>query len=187
MGIFDPVFKKRPRPPSYQTLISRKIGKGIAALIIAGAAGFFGFKNKDTDSTKGLTVAQKKNVAIETVKTDTNYEVLNAIKTSKPLTYAVIKNALVVKVLRNDNKGARHQRWIVQIENGVTITIIHNIDIAEKVPLAVGDSVEVAGELIYGDRKKDPILHWTHEDPKGKRIAGYVVHNGERYGHATGP
>ena len=187
MGILDPIFKKRPRPPSYQTLISRKVGKAIAALILAGGAALFGFNSKNTESTQGLTVAQKKNVAIETVKTDTNYEVLNAIKSSKPLNYAVIKNALVVKLLRNDNKGARHQRWIVQIENGVTITIIHNIDIAEKVPLSVGDTVEVAGELVFGDRKKDPILHWTHEDPRGKRIAGYILHNGERYGHATGP
>ncbi len=187
MGILDPLFKKRPRPPSYQTLISRKIGKTIAALILAGAAALFGLKNKNAESTQGLTVAQKKNVTIETIKSDTNYEVLNAIKNSKPLTYTVIKNAQVVKLLRNDNKGARHQRWIVQIEGGVNITVVHNIDIAEKVPLSVGDTIEIAGELVFGDRKKDPILHWTHEDPRGKRIAGYVLYNGEKYGPATGP
>lgn len=187
MGILDPIFKKRPRPPSYQTLISRKIGKTIAALIIAGGAALLGLKSKNTESTHGLTVAQKKNASIDTTKTDTNYDVLNAIRSSKPLTYTTIKNALVVKLLRNDNKGARHQRWIIQIENGVTITVVHNIDIAEKIPLSVGDTIEVAGELVFGDRKKDPLLHWTHEDPRGKRIAGYVILNGKRYGPATGP
>ena len=49
---------------------------------------------------------------------------------------------------------------------------VHNIDLAEKVPLSAGDSVDLAGELVYGDRKKDPILHFTHSDPQKKRIAG---------------
>lgn len=183
MGIFDTLYRRRPRPPSPQTVISRKIGKAIAALILAGGAALFGLKTKE--SQKGLTLAQKSNQKIEVSKTDTNYETLEAIKNSRPLAYTTIKNAQVVKLLRNDNKGAKHQRWIVQIENGVTITIVYNLDLAEKVPVSPGDTIEVAGELVFGDRKKDPILHWTHADPQKKRQDGYVLHNGKKYGEIS--
>lgn len=184
MGFLDSILRRRrPRPPTLQTVISRRIGKAIAALVIGGGAALFGLKSRYNDhSTKGLTVAQKQVENIKVEKTSVNYDALNAIKNFKELPYVVIKNAKVVKLLRNDNKGARHQRWIIQIEEGVTITVVHNIDLAEKVPLSAGDEIELAGELVYGDRKKDPIIHWTHGDPQKKRAPGYILLNGKKYG-----
>lgn len=181
MSLLDSLLRRRrPRPASPQTIISRKIGKAVAALVLAGGAALFGIKAKQ--NTQGLTQAQKQNINLQVEKTDTNYEILNAIKNSTPLSHAIVKKAQVIKLLRNDNKGAKHQRWIIQIENGVTITIVHNIDIAEKVPVSPGDIIEAAGELIFGDRKKDPILHWTHADPNKKYIDGYILLNGKKYG-----
>ncbi|MBC7754003.1 MAG: DUF3465 domain-containing protein [Moraxellaceae bacterium] len=116
-----------------------------------------------------------------------NSEITSAIKNSAPLKYAIVKNAQVVKSLPDDKNGPLHQRWIMEIENGITITVFHNVDIAERVPVTVGSRLTVAGELEYGDKWKDPIMHWTHDDPQNRRKAGYVILNGTTYGHATGP
>ncbi len=183
MGILDSILtRRRPRPPALQTQLSRKIGKLIAGGLIAGGAALFGLKNRGTsDTAKNLTAAQKQNSAIKATKQDLNYEVLNAIKNSKELPFVIIKEAKVVKLLRNDNKGAKHQRWIIQIQEGITITVVYNLDLALKVPLSAGDTIELAGELVFGDRYKDPILHWTHADPNKRRTDGYVLLNGKRY------
>lgn len=123
----------------------------------------------------------------EEVQMNPNAEIIDAIKKSAPLKYTVVKNARVIKLLSDDKNGPLHQRWIMEIDNGITITVFHNVNIAERVPLAEGTFVTVAGELEYGDKWKDPIMHWTHEDPKKQRKAGYVIFNGTTYGPATGP
>ena len=42
--------------------------------------------------------------------------------------------AEVIKLLADDNKGSRHQRFIVKTEN-LSVLIAHNIDLAERVPV----------------------------------------------------
>lgn len=117
-----------------------------------------------------------------------NTSAIEAIKSTTPLPFVVVKNARVVRLLPDDHEGPLHQRWIMEIENGVTITVFHNVNIAERIPLAVGEMIDtVAGELEYGDRWKDPIMHWTHDDPQNKHKPGYVIFKGQTYGHATGP
>jgi hypothetical protein len=86
----------------------------------------------------------------------------------------------VVKVLPDDRNAPRHQRFIVELASGQTVLITHNIDIAPRVDgLEVGDSVRFNGEYIWNE--KGGIIHWTHHDPKGKHVAGWVIHNGKAY------
>jgi len=54
-----------------------------------------------------------------------------------------------------------------------------NVDLAPRVPLAPGDSVEVRGEYDWNDR--GGVLHWTHRDPGGRHEAGWVRHDGRLY------
>ncbi len=165
-------------------MIKKKINKIIIAFFIAVAVVIVVIKNKNIQS-EFITATTAPN---QEVIVNTNTEIIEAIKNSKLLKYVVVHNAKVVKLLPDDKKGPLHQRWIMEIENGLTITVFHNVDIAERVPLNVGDTlVGVAGELEYGDRWKDPIMHWTHEDPQGQRKAGYVLFHGTTYGRATGP
>ena len=89
-------------------------------------------------------------------------------------------SGVVLKLLRDDMDGSRHQRFILKLTSGRTLLIAHNIDLAPKLTsLKKGDSVEFNGE--YEWNSKGGILHWTHHDPRGRHIGGWLKHNGRTY------
>jgi Protein of unknown function (DUF3465) len=86
----------------------------------------------------------------------------------------------VIRLLSDDLDGSRHQRFIVELASGQTLLITHNIDIAPRIDgLKVGDSVRFNGEYVWNE--KGGVIHWTHQDPQGKHVAGWVKHNGKTY------
>jgi len=86
----------------------------------------------------------------------------------------------VISILSDDVAGSRHQRLIVQLASGQTLLITHNIDVAPRIAgLKVGDSVAFNGEYVWNE--KGGVIHWTHHDPQGRHVAGWVIHNGKRY------
>ncbi len=86
----------------------------------------------------------------------------------------------VFKLLRDDLEGSRHQRFLIQLANGQTILIAHNIDLAPRIDdLQKGDIVTVYGE--YEWNNKGGVIHWTHHDPAKRHIGGWIEHNGNRY------
>lgn len=78
----------------------------------------------------------------------------------------------VARLLPDDRQGARHQRFIVQTESGVTLLVAHNIDLAQRVPVRVGDAVKLRGEYIWN--RQGGILHWTHRDPQQRHPGGWI-------------
>ncbi|UTW05045.1 DUF3465 domain-containing protein [Amphritea atlantica] len=89
-------------------------------------------------------------------------------------------SGVVVKLLRDDLDGSRHQRFILRLSSGITILIAHNIDLAPRIPsLRKGDSVRFYGEYEWND--KGGVVHWTHDDPQGRHVAGWLEHNNKRY------
>lgn len=122
-------------------------------------------------------------------------KLVSATKTSAPrprLTdLAVLQNAFrnqvsniqvlvlgrVISILPDDTNGDRHQRFIVRLSNSQTLLIAHNIDIAPRVSgLRVGDQVYVYGE--YEWNSQGGVIHWTHHDPNGQRMGGWIQLNG---------
>lgn len=86
----------------------------------------------------------------------------------------------VIKVLSDDNKGSRHQRFILKLESQQTLLIAHNIDLAPRIPdLEVNDTVAFYGE--YEWTKKGGVVHWTHLDPRGNHAHGWLKHEGNKY------
>jgi len=85
----------------------------------------------------------------------------------------------VVRVLSDDVEGSRHQRFIVELASGHTVLVSHNIDLAARVPLRRGDTVEARGEYEWNDR--GGVVHWTHHDPQGRRRGGWIRHEGAEY------
>jgi hypothetical protein len=88
--------------------------------------------------------------------------------------------ATVVKVLRDDLQGSRHQRFIVELTSGQTLLVSHNIDLAPRVEgIRAGDRVEFYGEYEWNDR--GGVIHWTHHDPAGRHAGGWLKHKGQIY------
>ncbi|MBN2864985.1 MAG: DUF3465 domain-containing protein [Thiotrichales bacterium] len=87
---------------------------------------------------------------------------------------------VVIKVLPDDNVGSRHQKFILKLPSGQTLLISHNIDLAPRLDsLSTGDTVEFYGE--YEWNAKGGVVHWTHHDPRGKHLNGWLKHNGSTY------
>ncbi|BCE03423.1 DUF3465 domain-containing protein [Marinicellulosiphila megalodicopiae] len=82
-----------------------------------------------------------------------------------------------VKVsLPDDTTGSQHQKFILELQSKQTLLIAHNIDIAQKIhALEVGDTIEFYGEYEWND--KGGVIHWTHIDPNGNHIDGWLKHD----------
>jgi hypothetical protein len=75
--------------------------------------------------------------------------------------------------------GSPHERFLVRVEGGPSVLVAHNLELAPRVPLALGDSVEVRGVYEWND--KGGVIHWTHRDPDGRHEAGWIRHEGRLY------
>jgi Protein of unknown function (DUF3465) len=83
----------------------------------------------------------------------------------------------VLRVLADDDDGARHQRFILRLDSGQTLLVAHNIDIAPRVEgLAAGDVVAFRG--VYEWNAEGGTVHWTHQDPGGTHAPGWLRRNG---------
>ncbi len=86
----------------------------------------------------------------------------------------------VIRILADDTKGSRHQRFILRLDNQQTLLISHNIDLASRLPqLAIGDQVEFYGEYIWNG--KGGLIHWTHHDPNLRHPHGWLKYRGQLY------
>ncbi len=89
-------------------------------------------------------------------------------------------SGVVAKVLKDDTKGLKHQKFLLKASDNITILIAHNIDLAPRVAdIREGDTVEFKGEYIY--TPKGGTVHWTHKDPRGNHQSGWLKHNGNVY------
>ncbi len=88
--------------------------------------------------------------------------------------------ATVIKVLPDDLKGIRHQRFLIRLGSGRTLLVVHNIDLAPRLPgLHKGSKIEFNGEYVWNE--KGGLLHWTHRDPSGRHAGGWLHYNGKTY------
>jgi hypothetical protein len=58
-----------------------------------------------------------------------------------------------------------------------SLKVEDNVDITGVIPLRRGERVELQGQY----ECNDGVIHWTHRDPRGRHIAGYIRVNGNTY------
>ncbi len=88
-------------------------------------------------------------------------------------------DARVDRLLQDDLEGNPHQRFIVRLDNGHTLLIAHNIDLARRVPLDRRDLIRIRGE--YEWNSQGGVVHWTHRDPGLGLKHGWIEHKGQVY------
>ena len=87
---------------------------------------------------------------------------------------------VVSRILSDDLNGSRHQRFIVRLGTGQTVLITHNIDLAPRIDgLREGDTVAFNGEYVWN--AEGGVIHWTHHDPQGRHVTGWIKHKGRTY------
>jgi hypothetical protein len=92
----------------------------------------------------------------------------------------VLGTGIVDRILPDDRDGSRHQRFVLRLASGQTILVAHNIDLAPRIDaLREGDEVEFHGE--YEWNAKGGVVHWTHHDPAGRHVDGWLEHRGRTY------
>jgi len=86
----------------------------------------------------------------------------------------------VVRLLSDDNKGSRHQRFIIKEPSGRTLLVTHNIDLAPRVnSIRKGGIIKFCGD--YEHNSKGGVIHWTHHDPRKRHKDGWLIYNGRKY------
>lgn len=87
---------------------------------------------------------------------------------------------VIIKTLKDDVTGLRHQRLLLKINNQQTVLITHNIDLAPRINNPeIGQILIFKGEYVWN--KKGGFIHWTHKDPKGKHPNGWLIYHNKRY------
>lgn len=134
--------------------------------------------NSDAENLQQDAV-NRQTIAADANSTDiSNAEIEQAFKHKKS-NVQVSGHGVVIKLLKDDNKGSRHQKFLVKINAQQTLLFAHNIDLAPRVPLEIDDEISFYGEYIYNP--KGGIIHWTHHAPRGDHAEGWILHNGRKY------
>jgi len=142
--------------------------KKILLIVVFLAASFYGLINEGL-----LNPGEKK-------YEENSSTVLERVIAEKKGNVQVHGNGTVTRILSDDTRGSKHQRFIVTIPSGQTLLISHNIDIAPRInSLKTGDPVEFSGEFEWNPQ--GGVIHWTHHDPAGRHAPGWIIHNGKRY------
>lgn len=85
----------------------------------------------------------------------------------------------IKRVLRDDNEGARHQKFILEMDDGHTVMVAHNVDLARRIPAREALLLSVRGRYEWNDR--GGVIHWTHHDPDGRLQGGWIEVDDVRY------
>jgi Protein of unknown function (DUF3465) len=135
----------------------------------------FGTACERAPSTALVTKSEQTQVAVQS----DNAALIQAFKSKKSDIF-VEGSGVVKKLLADDNKGSRHQKFLVSISPEQTLLFAHNIDLAPRIDaIEIGDIVQFRGEYVYNP--KGGVVHWTHRDPQGKIEGGWIQHNGQKY------
>ncbi|HZS13594.1 MAG TPA: DUF3465 domain-containing protein [Candidatus Dormibacteraeota bacterium] len=94
-------------------------------------------------------------------------------------TVEVTAQGRVVALLPDGNgTDGPHQRFRLDLGNGVVVEVDHNLSLAPRVPLQVGDTVTLHGE--FAPDPGNPVIHYTHH-ATGRHEGGWIMLKGQTY------
>jgi len=155
----------------------RKFGFGrlvlIGLVVVVGIAGYFGYAPQEL-------FKQTEHGSISERGGDESDAAISGAFANRQSNLQVTGQGIVVKLLPDDNDGSQHQRFILRLASGQTLLVAHNIDIAPRInSLREGSSIEFYGQ--YEWNEKGGVIHWTHRDPRGSHVDGWLQYQGQKY------
>lgn len=88
--------------------------------------------------------------------------------------------AMLLRKLPTDNRGIRHQQFLVELSTGQTLLIAHNIDLAPRVKgLRRNTAIRIFGEYIWN--REGGIIHLTHRNTSDRGPDGWIKYRGKKY------
>lgn len=88
-----------------------------------------------------------------------------------------IPQARVVRVLgEREGRSGMHEGFVIRA-GGQTFRVEDNVSIARTIPLRTGETISLLGQL----ECDDDVIHWTHHDPSGRHVSGYIKAGGTLY------
>lgn len=176
------------KPENVQRRLTNRLMKVLAALVIAGALYAWNTWIAPAATPPAATAVQAATAApspasgasaAEAVVTAGTSQI-ESLYASRRSNEIVTVTATVDRVLADDEKGDRHQRFILAMPSGNNVLVAHNIDLAPRVPgLRAGETVTVRGEYEWDER--GGVLHWTHHDPAARHQGGWIEFQGRKY------
>jgi hypothetical protein len=85
----------------------------------------------------------------------------------------------IVRILTADPDVAERQKFVVRLQNGQSVLVVHDIRESEKVPVSINDEVTVRGEYVWTE--PGGIIQWTRHDSSLERRHGWIEHQGIKY------
>lgn len=171
---------------------------GLGVVIIAVIASFFGgdlgLNNQDNKDASLSNHSTQNGFNREENQSQDDASANSAITTHNENGLKVIRDAYaqqknnvqveasgtVKAILKDDNEGSRHQKFILSLDNGLTVLVAHNVDLAARIEnLSKGDQVNFYGE--YEFSQQGGVIHWTHLDPQKHHVDGWLKHQGKTY------
>ncbi len=117
-------------------------------MIILLIAAYFGLDlsgHKQSQSPSSTIPAAQRN---ETTFLNNGVDTVKAAYEQRQSNVQVQGRGRVKTILRDDNDGSRHQKFILVLKNGLSILVAHNIDLAPKISnLNKGDIVEFMANM----------------------------------------
>lgn len=84
----------------------------------------------------------------------------------------------ITEIMTDDTEGDPHQRFIFQTRSGQTILVTHNLERAYRVPVKVGDKIEVHGAYVWN--RHGGLIHNTHHCDRGLHEDGWINFCGKK-------
>ncbi|MBP8127396.1 MAG: DUF3465 domain-containing protein [Aeromonadaceae bacterium] len=86
----------------------------------------------------------------------------------------------IIQVLPANGPDDAHQRFTIEIGNGMTLQVMHDSKMAGVIPdLAYGSQATVAGFYVWNPSGGE--LHDRYQDPQGEWVTGWIEYAGRRY------
>lgn len=83
----------------------------------------------------------------------------------------------IVRVLgTRESRSGAHEGFVIRVKGG-TYVVEDNVDLTGPIPLQRGEGIALQGQLECNDR----VIHWTHRDPRGRHVPGYITAGGRTY------